>query len=376
MHKDKMTVSYDKYYQEERILENCRIQELNITKNRTLSTRNQDFQQAKQGKNDEFYTSLEDIKLEMIHHTNHFKGKVIYCNCDDPRESNFFQYFYNNFEKLGLKKLITSCYRSLNADSFENKVSKKAVYLEYSGRQNGDRSSEDELVNIKEFKGDGDFRGAESIELLRQADVIVTNPPFSLFREYCAQLMEYKKKFIIIGNMNAITYKNIFPLIQNNELWYGPSIRSGDREFRVPSDYPLAASGTRKDEYGNKYVRVKGVRWFTNLDFPKRHIDLLLEKRYSPRTNPKYANCDAIEVGKTKDIPYDYEGQMGVPISFLDQYNPDQFEILGSSRTLSRPMSEMAEKGSYSQGGPRFYLPNGDGSYRRMYERIIIKKKH
>jgi len=371
-----MKVRYDKYDKEEPILENFCIQELSMTKNRIISTRNQDFQQAKQGKNDEFYTSLEDIHLEMIHYTNHFKGKVIYCNCDDPRESNFFRYFYDNFDRLGLKKLITACYRSLNADSFENKDSKKAVYLEYNGKQDGGDSSEDELIQIKQFKEDGDFRSAESIKLLQQADVVVTNPPFSLFKEYCAQLIEYKKKFIIIGNMNAVTYKNIFPLIQNNELWYGPSIRSGDREFRVPTNYPLAASGTRKDEHGNKYVRVKGVRWFTNLDFPSRHTDLLLDKSYSPNTNPKYANYDAIEVSKTKDIPYDFDGQMGVPISFLDQYNPDQFEILGSSRTLSRPMSEIAEKSTYSQGGPRFYLANVDGTYRRMYERIVIKKRN
>lgn len=356
-------------------LRNPRVQELKMKKNRIPSNRNQDFQQAKQEKKDEFYTSLKDIELEMIHYTSHFKGKVIYCNCDDPRESNFFRYFYNNFENLGLKKLITACYRSLKADAFENKISEQAVYLEYSGKQNGNKSSKDELVHINQFKGDGDFRSAESIELLQQADVVVTNPPFSLFKEYCAQLIEYKKKFIIIGNMNAVTYKSIFPLIQNNEMWYGPSIRSGDREFRVPSNYPLAASGTRKDEHGNKYVRVKGVRWFTNLDFPSRHIDLPLEKSYSPSKNPKYANCDAIEVSKTKDIPYDFDGPMGVPITFIDKYNPDQFEILGSSRTLSRPMSEIAKKGTYSQGGPRFYLPNGDGTYRRMYERIVIKKK-
>jgi len=346
-----------------------------MTKKKTKSTRNQDFQQAKEGKNDEFYTSLEDITLEMNHYTNHFRGKVIYCNCDDPRESNFFRYFYNNFENLSLKKLITACYQSSNADVFENKISKKAVYLEYNGKQNGSNSSQDEDVHIKQFKGDGDFRSAESIELLKKADVVVTNPPFSLFKEYCAQLIEFKKKFIIIGNMNAVTYKSIFPLIQNNELWYGPSIRSGDREFRVPSNYPLAASGTRTDENGKKYVRVKGVRWFTNLDFSSRHINLSLEKSYSPIANPKYANCDVIEVGKTKDIPYDYEGLMGVPISFIDHYNPDQFEILGSSRTLSRPMSEIAEKGTYSEGGARFYLPNEDGTFRRMYERIVIRRK-
>jgi hypothetical protein len=346
-----------------------------MTKNRNRSSRNQDFQQAKQGKNDEFYTSLKDIELEMNNYTNHFKGKVIYCNCDDPRESNFFIYFYNNFEKLGIKKLITSCYRSFENSSFDNKISKQAVYLEYSGRKNDNKSSMGELVQIKQFEGDGDFRSAESIFLLQQADLVVTNPPFSLFKEFCAQLIRYKKKFIIIGNMNAVTYKSVFPLFQNNEMWYGPSIRSGDREFRVPPNYPLKATGTRTDEEGNKYVRVKGVRWFTNLDFPSRHKVLPLVKSYSPYTNPKYANYDAIEVSKTKDIPYDFDGPMGVPITFIDYYNPDQFEILGCSRTLSKPMSEIANKSAYSQGGPRFYLPKGDGTYRRMYDRIVIKRK-
>ncbi|MEJ2881485.1 adenine-specific methyltransferase EcoRI family protein [Pedobacter sp. GR22-6] len=370
-----MKANDNEYFQEEPTLEITSFQVPNLTKSSTTSSRNQDFQNAKQGKNDEFYTSLEDIELEMIHYTNHFRGKVVYCNCDDPRESNFFRYFYNNFETIGLKKLITACYSSVNSDSFENDLSEQAVYLEYSGRESSSTHSKDELVYTKQFKGDGDFRSAESIELLQQADVVVTNPPFSLFKEYCAQLLEYKKKFIIIGNMNAVTYKNIFPLFQKNEMWYGPSIRSGDREFRVPSNYPLTAYGTREDKDGNKYVRVKGVRWFTNLDFPSRHIDLTLEKSYCPIKNPKYANCDAIEVCKTKDIPYNYDGPMGVPITFMDKYNPDQFEILGSSRTLSHPMSDIAEKVTYSQGGPRFYLPNGDGTYRRMYERIIIKRK-
>jgi len=369
-----MTVIYDKFIQEKQ-LPKASGQKLKTTNTDVLSTRNKDFKQAKEGKNDEFYTSLEDINLEMVHYTKHFKGKVVFCNCDDPRESNFFRFFFMNFEKLGLKKLITASYRSTNANFFSNKLEDKAVYLEYVGGLNGNWNSANEVIHIKQFKGDGDFRSTESVELLKQADLVVTNPPFSLFKEYCAQLIDYDKKFLIIGNMNAVTYKSIFPLIQNNEIWYGPSIRSGDREFRVPSNYPLAASGTRKDKDGNKYVRVKGVRWFTNLDFPSRHIDLTLEKRYSPIKNPKYVNYDAIEVSKTKDIPYDYDGEMGVPISFLDQYNPDQFEILGSSRTLSLPMAEIAEKGSYSPGGPRFYLLNEDGTYRRMYERIIIKKK-
>jgi hypothetical protein len=341
--------------------------------NRT--TRNRDFQEARQAKKDEFYTSLSDIEFELNHYTSHFEGKVVYCNCDDPRASNFFRYFSANFEKLGLKKLITTCYRSQDADLFGRNDSDKAIYLEYTGGKSGDSVPSAEEIGIKLLTGDGDFRSVESVALLKQADIVVTNPPFSLFREYVAQLVEYEKKFVIIGNMNAVTYKEIFPLFQNNQMWYGPSIRSGDREFRVPNDYPIKAAGSRADEYGNNYIRVKGVRWFTNLDYPSRHKDLALQKAYSSDAYPRYANSDAIEVGKTKDIPWDYDGLMGVPITFLDKYNPSQFEILGSSKTLSQPMSEVASKGTYQQGGPRFYLPNGDGIYRRMYERIVIRKK-
>lgn len=339
------------------------------------AARNKDFQQARQAKKDEFYTSLRDIELELEHYVNHFKGKVVYCNCDDPRASNFFRYFSYNFERLGLKKLITTCYRSKDAELFGERGCDKAVYLEYMGNQNGDDVPCAELLGVQTLSGDGDFRSSESIDLLRQADIVVTNPPFSLFNEYVAQLVEYKKKFVIIGNMNAVTYTSIFPLIQENKIWYGPSIRSGDREFRVPEDYPITAVGSRVDDLGNKYVRVKGVRWFTNLDYPSRHVDLRLERAYSPDANPKYANFDAIEVGKSKDIPFDYDGPMGVPITFLDKFNPEQFEILGSSKTLSLPMSKIAKKGTYRPGGPRFYLPNGDGTYRRMYERIVIRKK-
>ncbi|QDO82470.1 modification methylase [Shewanella psychropiezotolerans] len=347
-----------------------------MTKNTAIPTRNKDFQQARQARKDEFYTSLSDIELELRHYTSHFEGKVVYCNCDDPRASNFFRYFSENFEKLGLKKLITTCYQSQDAEHFGQNDSDKAVYLEYTGNNNRDSIPSDQENGIKQLVEDGDFRSDESVALLKQADIVVTNPPFSLFKEYVAQLVEYEKKFIIIGNMNAVTYTNIFPLIKNSQIWYGPSIRSGDREFRVPDDYPLMAAGSRVDEYGNKYVRVKGIRWFTNLDYPSRHVDLNLQKTYSPDANPKYANFDAIEVSKTKDIPLDYDGPMGVPITFLDKFNPDQFEILGSSKALSRPMSQIAEKGTFQQGGPRFYLPNGDGTYRRMYERIIIRKKH
>ncbi len=341
----------------------------------TITTRNRDFQEARQAKKDEFYTSLSDIEVELTHYAGHFKGKVVYCNCDDPRASNFFRYFSANFEKLGLKKLITTCYRSRDAGQFGRDDSDQAVYLEYTGDKNGNRIPDAEEIGIKTLAGDGDFRSAESIDLLQQADIVVTNPPFSLFREYVAQLVEHNKQFLIIGNMNALTYKEIFPLFQNDQMWYGPSIRSGDREFGVPSDYPITAAGSRIDQDGNKYVRVKGVRWFTNLDYPGRHEDLDLRMRFAPSAYPKYANFDAIDVSKTMHIPVDYAGAMGVPITFLDKYNPSQFEILGSSKTLGRSMSEIAAKGTYQQGGPRFYLPNGDGTFRRMYDRIVIRNK-
>lgn len=339
------------------------------------TVRNRDFQDAKQAKKDEFYTQLSDIEKEMSHYRPHFKGKVVYLNCDDPRVSNFFRYFASNFEELGLKKLIATCYQSSDPHNFSRGGSGQAVWLEYCGDQNGNGTSNPHEVGVQPLEGDGDFRSAESVELLKQADIVVTNPPFSLFREYVAQLIEHDKKFIILGNMNALTYKEIFPLFQNDQMWYGPSIRSGDREFRVPDDYPLTAAGTRIDEKGNKYVRVKGVRWFTNLDFPERHKDLNLTKTYCPSKYPRYANFDAIEVSKTADIPADYDGLMGVPITFIDKYNPDQFEIVGSSKTMGKKMSDVAEKGTYQQGGPRFYLPIGPSSYRRMYDRIVVKNK-
>jgi len=341
----------------------------------TTTTRNLDFQEARRAKKDEFYTSLRDIELELRHYSTHFEGKVVYCNCDDPRASNFFRYFSTNFEQLGLKKLITTCYRSQDASQFGEGDSDQAVFLEYLGDKSGNRVPDAREIGIQPLAGDGDFRSAESIELLQQADIVVTNPPFSLFREYVGQLVDYDKQFLIIGNMNALTYKEIFPLFQNNKMWYGPSIRSGDREFRVPDDYPITAAGSRVDADGNKFVRVKGVRWFTNLDYSGRHADLDLNMRYRPDDYPKYVNFDAIDVSKTMNIPFDYADPMGVPITFLDKYNPGQFEILGSSKTLGQPMSGLAKKGTYQQGGPRFYLPNGDGTYRRMYDRVVIRNK-
>jgi hypothetical protein len=340
----------------------------------TRTPRNRDFQEARTARKDEFYTALKDIELELEHYTKHFKGKVVFCNCDDPRSSNFFRYFSENFERLGLKKLIAACYRSQDDSQFGPHNSDRAVYMEYKGGKHGKNIRGLDGIDVKLFAGDGDFRSLESIKLLDSADIVVTNPPFSLFREYVAQLIEHKKKFVILGNMNAATYIEIFPLFQNNKMWYGPSIRSGDREFRVPDDYPITAAGFRVDDCGIKYIRVKGVRWFTNLRYSKQYEKLILKKKYRPDDYPKYVNFDAIEVGSIMNIPIDYDGPMGVPINFLDKYNPKEYEILGSSRTLGRPMSEIARKGTYQQGGRRFYLLNADGTYRRMYERIVIRK--
>ncbi|MBE6394922.1 MAG: modification methylase [Lentisphaerae bacterium] len=305
------------------------------------------LQHAQKAKQDEFYTQLTDIEKELRHYKDHFKGKTVFCNCDDPFESNFFKYFAMNFNFLGLKKLIATCYDGspIAGDElplFEVESSqpeKKAYKIEITEvtDENGDGAVDlaDVELLIRNHKntltvlnGNGDFRSDECIELLKQADIVVTNPPFSLFREYVAQLVRYDKKFLIIGNVNSITYKEIFPLIKENRLWLGASIHSGDREFAVPDSYPLNAAGCRVDENGKKYIRVKGVRWFTNLDYPQRHEDLDLYKRYTPEEYPKYDNYDAINVDKTSDIPYDYDGVMGVPITFFDKYNPEQFEII------------------------------------------------
>ena len=222
------------------------------------------------------------------------------------------------------------------------------------------------------LRSDGDFRSEECVKLLKQADIVVTNPPFSLFREYVEQLIKYKKKFLIIGNQNAISYKEIFDLIKGNKIWLG---YTHPVDFVVPDHYEMREVRSWRDENGTNWRSFGNACWFTNLDIAKRHEDLVLYKNYSRKEYPKYKNYDAIEVSKYTAIPGDYEGAMGVPVTFLDHYNPDQFEILGSSRTLARPMSEVAEKGSFQQGGPRFYLSNGDGAYRRMYDRLVIKNK-
>ena len=252
--------------------------------------------------------------------------------------------------------------------------------------RNGDDRVDIEDLQWTYLEGDGDFRSQEVTALRDEADIVVTNPPFSLFREFVAWLVEGGNKFSVIGNSNATTLSEIFPLIQRDKLWLGPTITSGDREFRVPESYPLDAAGFRVDTEGNKYIRVKSVRWFTNIDHGRRHQPLQLmtlaenikfskHKEVRGVGYQKYANFDAIEVGFTDAIPSDYEGVMGVPITFLDKYNPDQFEILGTSLQLGTPMSKIAEKGTYPAGGPRFYVSNVDGTYRRTYERIAIRKR-
>ena len=294
---------------------------------------NNNLNAAKAAKKDEFYTQLEDINNELRHYREQFRGKTVLCNCDDPRVSNFFTYFAYNFEFLGLKRLITTCYKNQDADLFSQHQSEKAVYLIYEGDKNGNNIPDPEEIGIHPLKGDGDFRSRECIELLKEADIVVTNPPFSLFREYVAQLIEYDKKFLIIGNVNSNTTKEIFPLIKDKKVWMGASIHSGDRKFWVPDDYELNAAGCGIDESGRKFIRVKGVRWFTNLDYKERHEDIILYKRYSPEEYPKFDNFDAINVDKTEEIPCDYDGVMGVPVTFLDKYNPDQFDILGITKT-------------------------------------------
>lgn len=344
-----------------------------------MANKNRNLNQASKSKQDEFYTQLSDIEKELRNYKDHFKGKVVLCNCDDPRISNFFHYFSYNFEKLELKKLIATCYKNQNLDLFSQNDSEKAIYLEYEGDKNGNKKPDLNEIGIKHFNDDGDFRSDECVELLKQADIVVTNPPFSLFREYVALLVEYEKKYIIIGNINAISYKETFKLIKDNRMWLGHSIHSGDREFRVPEHYPLNASGSRVDDNGIKYIRVKGVRWFTNLDYKERHEDLILYKTYSPAEYPTYDNYDAIEVSKTKDIPADYDGAMGVPITFLDKYNPDQFEILGITDRDNNSGLKIKEYTDQDAPNPGDLNRRGvikiGNEFKSTYARLLIKRK-
>lgn len=316
-----------------------------------MANRNTVLQSAISNKKDEFYTQLSDIENELRHYRPHFKGQTVLCNCDDPRISNFFKYFALNFEVLGLKRLIATCYKNNEPDLFSMNTCEQAVYIIYDGDKNGNHIPDPSEMEVLPLNGDGDFRSSECIELLKQADIVCTNPPFSLFREYVAQLIKYDKKFLIIGNQNAIHYREIFPLIKNNQVWLGYGFHRNCAHFI--SRYADTAVDT---DHREGMIRVSGVTWFTNLEISKRHEELILYKSFTPEEYPRYDNYDAINVDNTNSIPADYEGLMGVPITFIYKYCPEQFEIIGTS-TDSMP-----------KGAP--YLAG-----KRIYERIIIKKK-
>ncbi|NJB38128.1 adenine-specific methyltransferase EcoRI family protein [Croceivirga sp. JEA036] len=323
-----------------------------------MANKNTDLHKAKKRKKDEFYTQLSDIERELKHYKNHFKGKIVYCNCDDPRISNFFHYFSYNFEKLGLKKLITTCYKNQDMDLFSQNESEQAIYLEYNGDKNGNFVPDPEEIGIIELNGDGDFRSLESIELLNQADIVVTNPPFSLFREYVGQLIDNDKKFIIIGHQNAITYKEIFKYIKENKMWLGYGFKRNMAHFINPHYEDYATDTDHKEGM----IRVSGVVWYTNLEIRKRHEDVILYKKYYGNEDyyPKYDNYDAINVDKAKEIPMDYEETMGVPITFLSKYNPDQFELIGQMVTTK--IDELNHGYPYING-------------KKIYARILIRNK-
>lgn len=287
---------------------------------------NELLQKAKKLKSDEFYTQLSDIERELQYYKEHFYDKIVYCNCDDPKTSNFFKYFFLNFKTLGLKKLIAACYKEQIADLFNTEMNRNGFFYEYTG---GDEEKPISSSVIY-FRGDGDFRSQESIKLLKQSDIVVTNPPFSLFREYVAQLIKYDKKFLIIGNINAITYKEIFKLIKENKAWLGINLGRGISGFIVPEHYELYGTEARIDESGNRIVSPNNCLWLTNLETYRHHEDIILTKKYigNEKEYPKYDNCNGINVNKTQDIPVDYTGLIGVPITFLHKFNPDQFEII------------------------------------------------
>ena len=342
--------------------------------------KNKNLHKARTDKQNEFYTQLEDIAAELKHYKSHFKGKVVYCNCDDPRVSNFFHYFSYKFKALGLKKLVTTCFKNQYPEFYSRNDSEQAIKLEYNGPQNGNRVPTAEEIGIYPLKGNGDFRSKECIDLLRQADIVCTNPPFSLFREYVAQLVEYDKKFLIIGNQHTITYTDIFPLIRDNKVWYGCNIKRGNVEFGIPDYYQIRSKTHRVDEKGNRFLKVAGIRWLTNLDHSKRHNNLILTERYTPEKYPTYDNYDAINVDKTEDIPKDYVGIMGVPISFLDKHNPDQFDIIALT---TRPDKSGLRTKKYTIQDARNHNDLNGGAvvkigntYNQKYARILIRNKN
>jgi addiction module RelB/DinJ family antitoxin len=340
-------------------------------------------------KKDEFYTQYEDIAREMAKHRESLKGKTVFCNCDDPFESAFFRFFVLHFDKLGLRSLVTTCFDESSFAGREYPLESmagayKSIVTEVPEtpltRPDGSLDLEPLFAmpgnSLEYLQGNGDFRSAECRQLLETADVVATNPPFSLFREFITQLVGCEKDFIILGNMNAATTKEIFPLFRDNRVWYGETIRSGDRKFHVPDDYPLNAANCGVDENGRRFIRVKGVRWFTNLETNRRRQSIELNRDFSAEDFPRYENYDAINVGRTNDIPFDYDGVMGVPITFLDKYNPDQFEIImlanGNARTNVDP--EVLAQVKYH---PHVEDRGGVGiiNGKRVYARVLIRRK-
>lgn len=325
-----------------------------------MANENSGLHSAKRNKKDEFYTQIVDIERELQHYRNLFKDKVVYCNCDDPYVSAFFEYFAKNFEFLGLKKLVTTCYKSQQIDLFSQNDSEQAIKLEYMGGAPNSLPTADD-IGVTPLKGDGDFRSLECIEILKGADIIVTNPPFSLFTEYVQHLDAYKKKFIIIGHQNAITYKDVFPLIKENRMWLGYGFKRNMAHFMAPHYEDTASDADHREGM----IRVSGVVWYTNMDHNKRHEEVILVKRYlgNEKAYPKYDNYDAIEISKTQDIPMDYPGAMGVPITFLTKYNPDQFEIIGCSYSYGEPV------GYHKKGAGFDVCIDGNQIYKRLFIR-------
>lgn len=347
---------------------------------------NKGLGKAKIGKNDEFYTQLSDIENELRHYKAHFQGKTVLCNCDDPRVSNFTRYFILNFQVLGLKKLIAICYKNQDINLFSQKASEKAVYLEYTGTTASNAIPSIEELGIKELNGDGDFRKPESIELLKEADIVVTNPPFSLFREYVDQLLKYKKKFLIIGHQNAITYKEIYPHLIAGELWSGYGFKGMASHF-ISEYEDTATAGNHKEGM----IRVSGVMWFTNLEIKKRHEEFICVRNYTPEEYPTFGNFDkCIFVKEAVDIPMDYDGLMAVPISFLEKFSPDQFDFVamtndsdwlknnGATRIGEEIITKARAQGNKSHitaNMVSLYVIKENGVINFPYARMIIKRK-
>ena len=328
---------------------------------------NRSLNAAKASKQDEFYTQLSDIEKELRHYTNHFRNKTVLCNCDDPKVSNFFHYFAHNFEKLSLKKLLTTSYKNQDADLFSKHTSERGIYLQYDGDKNDNRVPDPDEIGIHNLKGDGDFRSEECVKLLKQADIVVTNPPFSLFREYVEQLVKYKKKFLIIGNHNAITYKEIFGLIKENTIWLG---YTHPIAFIVPDHYEMREVRSWRGEDGTNWRSLGNACWFTNLDIEKRHEEIPLYTTYDPKLFPQYDNYDAIEVSRFKEIPHDYDGVMGVPLSFLEKHNPEQFEIVGSDYEVKQGLLPDLAKRGWTGKMDRGYVKG-----ERRFARILVRKR-